>query len=155
MAQDGTAQVINPALGVLPVKQDPSQLSEREQKALRRKQANRESARRSKIRKKAESEDLGKRAEDLVDENKSVHEELELFRAKFEELKAKNDQLRAQAAEKSINLDDLPRIDTDGFEAPEQHENGNADESPANTGGVGQQFNDGGTAACGTSTLQQ
>eukprot|EP00873_Tetraselmis_striata_P000343 jgi/Tetstr1/420607/TSEL_011695.t1 len=71
---DGTAQVINPALGVLPVKQDPSQLSEREQKALRRKQANRESARRSKIRKKAESEDLGKRAEDLVDENKSVHE---------------------------------------------------------------------------------
>ena len=42
---------------------------ERELKRQRRKQSNRESARRSRLRKQAECEDLGKRVDKLQDEN--------------------------------------------------------------------------------------
>lgn len=51
-------------------------MDERELKRQRRKQSNRESARRSRLRKQAECEDLSTRVEKLVDENSSLREEL-------------------------------------------------------------------------------
>jgi len=51
-------------------------MDERELKRQRRKQSNRESARRSRLRKQAECEDLSGRVEKLVDENSSLRQEL-------------------------------------------------------------------------------
>ena len=71
----------------------PSRLqNEREQKRLRRKQSNRESARRSRLRKQAECKALAGRVTDLeqnnarlVEENKQLNRTLTLLSEKYDE----------------------------------------------------------------------
>lgn len=62
---------------------------ERELKRLRRKQSNRDSARRSRLRKQAECEELGKRVKDLIAENGELRAERIALRAQIEVLDAK------------------------------------------------------------------
>jgi len=94
--QDVAAAQAMTGMAVIPAKDTvgATPMSEREQKAMRRKQANRESARRSKIRKKTESESLGKRAETLDEEHVSLQTEMERYSAELEKLKSENEALR-------------------------------------------------------------
>uniref|UniRef100_A0A0D9XY05 BZIP domain-containing protein n=1 Tax=Leersia perrieri TaxID=77586 RepID=A0A0D9XY05_9ORYZ len=63
---------------------------ERELKRQRRKQSNRESARRSRLRKQAECEELAQRAEVLKQENASLRDEVNRIRKEYDELLSKN-----------------------------------------------------------------
>ncbi|CAN1237580.1 G-box-binding factor 3 [Linum grandiflorum] len=65
--------------------------NERELKRERRKQSNRESARRSRLRKQAETEELARKVEALNDENMALKSEIN-------QLKEKSDQLRVENA---------------------------------------------------------
>lgn len=71
-------------------------MSEREMKALRRKQANRESARRSKLRKKLEVEALSKRARDLQDEHEVLKRQVSEAKLRLNQLQSTNESLRDQ-----------------------------------------------------------
>ncbi|XP_058078706.1 bZIP transcription factor 1-B-like [Magnolia sinica] len=63
---------------------------ERELKRQRRKQSNRESARRSRLRKQAECEELAQRVETLKEENSLLRDELEHMREECQKLTAEN-----------------------------------------------------------------
>lgn len=65
-------------------------------KALRRKQANRESARRSKLRKKLEVEALSKRARDLHDEHEVLKRQVSEAKLRLNQLQSTNESLRDQ-----------------------------------------------------------
>ncbi|KAG1366312.1 bZIP transcription factor 16 [Cocos nucifera] len=69
---------------------DPSTQDERELKRQKRKQSNRESARRSRLRKQAEFEELANDAETLKEENNSLKEELERMRGECGKLTSEN-----------------------------------------------------------------
>ncbi|XP_052171378.1 bZIP transcription factor 16-like isoform X2 [Diospyros lotus] len=69
---------------------------ERELKRQRRKQSNRESARRSRLRKQAECDELGQRAEVLKDENASLRSELSRIRSEYDQLLEQNASLKAR-----------------------------------------------------------
>ncbi|KAL4565094.1 hypothetical protein LXL04_029178 [Taraxacum kok-saghyz] len=72
---------------------------ERELKRQRRKQSNRESARRSRLRKQAECDELAQRAEVLKDENSSLRAEVGRLRSEYEELLAQNASLKERLGE--------------------------------------------------------
>jgi plant G-box-binding factor len=73
----------------------PSQgLDEREVKIQRRKQSNRESARRSRLRKQAECEGLGQKVEDLEQENGKLRSELSRLQCLCEKLLSDNTELK-------------------------------------------------------------
>ncbi|KAK6137259.1 hypothetical protein DH2020_029006 [Rehmannia glutinosa] len=74
---------------------------ERELKRQRRKQSNRESARRSRLRKQAECDELAQRAETLKEENASLRAEVARIRSEYEQLLAQNASLKER-------LGDLP-----------------------------------------------
>ncbi|CAN6969094.1 unnamed protein product, partial [Brassica oleracea var. botrytis] len=61
---------------------------------MRRKQSNRESARRSRLRKQAECDELAQRAEVLNEENASLREEINKLRSQCEELTSENTSLK-------------------------------------------------------------
>ncbi|XP_040986771.1 bZIP transcription factor 16 [Juglans microcarpa x Juglans regia] len=63
---------------------------ERELKRQRRKQSNRESARRSRLRKQAECDELAQRAELLTEENANLRSEVSRIRSDYEQLLAEN-----------------------------------------------------------------
>ncbi|XP_076937175.1 bZIP transcription factor 16-like isoform X2 [Bidens hawaiensis] len=67
---------------------------ERELKRQRRKQANRESARRSRLRKQAECDELAQRAETLIEENASLKTEVSRIQADYEQLLAEHAALK-------------------------------------------------------------
>ncbi|KAL8141739.1 hypothetical protein V2J09_014771 [Rumex salicifolius] len=67
---------------------------ERELKRQRRKQSNRESARRSRLRKQAECDELGQRADVLKEENASLKSKLNRIRMDYEQLLAENKMLK-------------------------------------------------------------
>ncbi|GFP98071.1 cellulose synthase-like protein g3 [Phtheirospermum japonicum] len=67
---------------------------ERELKRQRRKQSNRESARRSRLRKQAECDELAQRAEALKEENASLRAEVARIRSEYEQLLAQNASLK-------------------------------------------------------------
>ncbi|XP_057518902.1 bZIP transcription factor 16-like [Amaranthus tricolor] len=67
---------------------------ERELKRQRRKQSNRESARRSRLRKQAECDELAQRAEALKEENANLRSELSRMRNDYEQLMAENTALK-------------------------------------------------------------
>ncbi|KAJ3672603.1 hypothetical protein LUZ60_007324 [Juncus effusus] len=73
--------------------------NERELKKLKRKQSNRESARRSRLRKQAECEELAIRAEALKQENSALRAEVERIRKEYEELVSYNDSLKKKIGE--------------------------------------------------------
>ncbi|CAK7348774.1 unnamed protein product [Dovyalis caffra] len=64
--------------------------NERELKRERRKQSNRESARRSRLRKQAEAEELSHKVEALTTENMSLKSEINQFTEKSEKLRLEN-----------------------------------------------------------------
>ncbi|KAG0475981.1 hypothetical protein HPP92_012822 [Vanilla planifolia] len=80
----------------------PSELwmqDERELKRQRRKQSNRESARRSRLRKQAECEDLYHRVEVLKEENASLRAELNRIKKEYEQLLSQNASLKESLGE--------------------------------------------------------
>ncbi|XP_024995584.1 bZIP transcription factor 16-like isoform X3 [Cynara cardunculus var. scolymus] len=72
---------------------------ERELKRQRRKQSNRESARRSRLRKQAECDELAQRAETLKEENASLRAEVSRIRSDYEQLLAENASLKERVGE--------------------------------------------------------
>ncbi|XP_022770529.1 common plant regulatory factor 1 isoform X2 [Durio zibethinus] len=64
--------------------------NERELKRERRKQSNRESARRSRLRKQAETEDLARKVESLTSENATLRSEINQLAEKSEKLRLEN-----------------------------------------------------------------
>ncbi|KAJ8754408.1 hypothetical protein K2173_002859 [Erythroxylum novogranatense] len=94
---------------------------ERELKRQRRKQSNRESARRSRLRKQAECDELAQRAEILNEENANLRSEVNRIKSQYEQLltvnaslKEKlgelpgNEDLRASRNDQSISNDKIP-----------------------------------------------
>ncbi|QCD81732.1 G-box-binding factor 1 isoform X2 [Vigna unguiculata] len=69
---------------------------ERELKRQKRKQSNRESARRSRLRKQAECEDLQKRVETLGSENRKLREELQRLSEECEKLTSENNSIKEE-----------------------------------------------------------
>ncbi|XP_061371321.1 bZIP transcription factor 16-like isoform X4 [Gastrolobium bilobum] len=72
---------------------------ERELKRQRRKQSNRESARRSRLRKQAECDELGQRAETLKEENDSLRTKVSRNRSDYEQLLSENAALKERLGE--------------------------------------------------------
>ncbi|KAJ6943075.1 bZIP transcription factor 16-like [Populus alba x Populus x berolinensis] len=72
---------------------------ERELKRQRRKQSNRESARRSRLRKQAECDDLAQRAEVLKEENANLRSEVNRIKSEYEQLLAENASLKERLGE--------------------------------------------------------
>ncbi|KAH0645657.1 transcription factor HBP-1a isoform X2 [Solanum tuberosum] len=72
---------------------------ERELKRQRRKQSNRESARRSRLRKQAECDELAQRAEVLKEENTSLRTELSRLRSEHDQLASQNASLKERLGE--------------------------------------------------------
>ncbi|KAK7307340.1 hypothetical protein VNO77_40303 [Canavalia gladiata] len=72
---------------------------ERELKRQRRKQSNRESARRSRLRKQAECDELAQRAEALKEENASLRSEVSRIRSEYEQLRSENAALKERLGE--------------------------------------------------------
>ena len=91
-----------PALGgsgathSLPSTLDGHDMDEREVKKQRRKQSNRESARRSRLRKQAECEELSIRVNKLSEENEELHNELQRMKWKCENLTNQNKVLQQE-----------------------------------------------------------
>ncbi|KAL5722017.1 hypothetical protein ACHQM5_005588 [Ranunculus cassubicifolius] len=84
---------IQPPGAIVPSNSIPSDLwvqDERELKRQRRKQSNRESARRSRLRKQAEYDELAQRVEVLKDENSLLREELTRVREECAKLTSEN-----------------------------------------------------------------
>ncbi|XP_073106265.1 bZIP transcription factor 1-D isoform X2 [Elaeis guineensis] len=81
---------------------------ERELKRQRRKQSNRESARRSRLRKQAECEELARQAESLKQENASLRAELNQIRKDYEKLLSENTSFKERLGE--IQGTDDPRL---------------------------------------------
>ncbi|KAK6251548.1 hypothetical protein SCA6_005553 [Theobroma cacao] len=72
---------------------------ERELKRQRRKQSNRESARRSRLRKQAECDELAQRAEVLKEENANLRSEVNRIKCEYEQLLAENTSLKERLGE--------------------------------------------------------
>ncbi|XP_065877322.1 bZIP transcription factor 16 [Euphorbia lathyris] len=72
---------------------------EREIKRQRRKQSNRESARRSRLRKQAECDELAQRAEALKEENANLRSEVNRIKSEYEQLLAENASLKERLGE--------------------------------------------------------
>uniref|UniRef100_A0A5B7AJ13 Putative transcription factor HBP-1a n=1 Tax=Davidia involucrata TaxID=16924 RepID=A0A5B7AJ13_DAVIN len=72
---------------------------EREIKRQRRKQSNRESARRSRLRKQAECDELAQRADVLKEENSTLRSELSRIRSEYEQLLVQNASLKERLGE--------------------------------------------------------
>ncbi|KAL9242662.1 hypothetical protein vseg_016644 [Gypsophila vaccaria] len=81
---------------------------ERELKRQRRKQSNRESARRSRLRKQAECDELAQRAEVLKDENANLRSELNRIRSEYDQLMAENHALKVRLGEAPGDLGSSP-----------------------------------------------
>ncbi|KAL9246962.1 hypothetical protein vseg_020440 [Gypsophila vaccaria] len=77
---------------------------ERELKRQRRKQSNRESARRSRLRKQAECDELAQRAEVLKEENANLRSELNRIRSDYDHIMAENALLKERLGITSEDL---------------------------------------------------
>ncbi|EOA20912.1 hypothetical protein CARUB_v10001247mg [Capsella rubella] len=91
----------------------PQTWNEKEVKREKRKQSNRESARRSRLRKQAETEQLAVKVDALVAENMTLRSKVSQLNDESEKLRLENeallDQLKAQATGKTENL--ISRVD--------------------------------------------
>ncbi|KAM3270841.1 bZIP transcription factor 16 isoform X1 [Capsicum chacoense] len=84
---------------------------ERELKRQKRKQSNRESARRSRLRKQAECDELAQRAEVLKEENAALRAEVNRIRSDYEHLLAQNASLKERLGE--VPGEEVPRTGQD------------------------------------------
>ncbi|XP_042391223.1 bZIP transcription factor 1-A-like isoform X1 [Zingiber officinale] len=83
---------------------------ERERKRQRRKQSNREAARRSRMRKQTEYEELAHRAENLKEENTSLRIELDNVKSEYQQLISKYNSLKEKLeVQKEIKEPDTER----------------------------------------------
>lgn len=80
--------------------------NEKELKRQRRKQSNRESARRSRLRKQAECDELAQRAEALKAENASLRAEISRMQSDYEQLIAQNASLKQRMGEEVPGKDE-------------------------------------------------
>ncbi|CAG7907914.1 unnamed protein product [Brassica rapa] len=115
---------------VAPVSRDggrsqPWLQDDREVKRRRRKQSNRESARRSRLRKQAECDELAQRAEVLNEENASLREEINKLRSQCEELTSENTSLKDQLL--SFPTLEGVAMDKDEQEPPDTNQTGVAE----------------------------
>ncbi|XP_074587054.1 bZIP transcription factor 1-D-like isoform X2 [Curcuma longa] len=97
------------AVGGAVVPGAPSDLwlqDERELKRQKRKQSNRESARRSRLRKQAEYEELALRADALREENANLRAELTRIKKEYEQLVSQNTLLKEKLSEPEQGADD-------------------------------------------------
>jgi len=85
-------------------------IDEREAKRQRRKQSNRESARRSRLRKQAECEDLGSRVTVLTQDNLKLRAEVEQLGKKVEEIVSQNKNMRSQISDLGGTVPPEPQI---------------------------------------------
>nr|AAO06116.1 bZIP transcription factor ZIP1 [Hordeum vulgare subsp. vulgare] len=85
---------------------EPWMQDERELKRQKRKQSNRDSARRSRLRKQAECEELAQRAEVLKQENASLKDEVSRIRKEYDELLSKNSSLKDNIGDKQHKTDE-------------------------------------------------
>lgn len=97
-----------------------AQLAADESKSLRRKQANRESARRSKLRKKEEYENLAQEAARLAEEGISLRTELARMQGVQDTLTKQNQDLRQEVLKVFGTLDGVPGLTKLGSEKVEQ-----------------------------------
>lgn len=120
----------------------PTELwDERELKRQRRKQSNRESARRSRLRKQAECEDLAKRVEVLKSENTSLRTELNRLGEECKKLSTENAFLHKKLHKAPEEETRDTRLEKDGdVGTGEQHEQQNED---TNSGAVESMQRDG------------
>ena len=88
-------------------------IDEREVKKQRRKQSNRESARRSRLRKQAECEELSSRVNSLQQQNGALTAELAAMRRKCEELAAENGKLQRQLSTASFRAEEAETVKAD------------------------------------------
>lgn len=112
---------------------------ERELKRERRKQSNRESARRSRLRKQAETEELAIKVETIGSENTTLRNELNQLKQSLECLKAENSLLLEKLKDVQFNSDnkfeeDGPTIVVENFlsriDENQNHQNSNSDGNP-------------------------
>merc|ERR1719252_449312 len=82
-------------------------LSEKETKELKRKRANRESARRSKLRKKEEFESLARRVDELITKGSALRTEIARMEGALETLTSQNETLRREVLKMCGNLNCL------------------------------------------------
>ncbi|CAN0890675.1 G-box-binding factor 1 [Linum grandiflorum] len=87
----GGSSAIVPVPGAMP---EPWLQDERELKKEKRKQSNRESARRSRLRKQAECDELQHRVKDLTNDNQTLKDELLKLSEECEKLKAENESIK-------------------------------------------------------------
>lgn len=85
---------------------------EREVKRQRRKQSNRESARRSRLRKQAECDDLGTRATKLVEENEQLRAENDQFKLLIDQLTLEKQALLNQVKRMGMEPDQTAEKET-------------------------------------------
>ncbi|XP_020978425.1 bZIP transcription factor 16 isoform X2 [Arachis ipaensis] len=100
---------------------------ERELKRQRRKQSNRESARRSRLRKQAECDELAQRAEALKEENASLRSEVSRIRSEYEQLASENAALKERLGELPGNDDLRSRTMNDQPAADDPQQSGQAE----------------------------
>nr|CAB3497748.1 unnamed protein product [Digitaria exilis] len=79
-----------------------SQMDERELKRERRKQSNRESARRSRLRKQQECEELAQKVTDLTALNGALRSELDQLKKACEDMEAENSQLMGEMEQSEV-----------------------------------------------------
>ncbi|KAM0860663.1 hypothetical protein ACQ4PT_046400 [Festuca glaucescens] len=85
---------------------EPWMQDERELKRQKRKQSNRDSARRSRLRKQAECEELAQRADVLKQENASLRDEVNRIRKEYNLLISKNSSLKGKLGDKQYKTDE-------------------------------------------------
>ncbi|KAI4369911.1 hypothetical protein MLD38_018305 [Melastoma candidum] len=100
---------------------------ERELKRQKRKQSNRESARRSRLRKQAECDELAHRAEALKEENASLRAEVARIRGEYERLLGEHASLKEKleiSGQDNGSSGEQPTDDSSLHTAKKQNENG-------------------------------
>lgn len=102
----------------LPPGNQAAALSERDLKRLKRKQANRDAARRSKIRRKHEAQELATRLEELKAENQHLEREVADMHSEVSELAEVNKICRQKLAGQGKDLGCHPQLETQ-FRPPE------------------------------------
>jgi len=117
-------------------------LSEKEAKELKRKKANRESARRSKLRKKEEFESLAKQVDILSAEGMKLRTEIAKMEGVLETLSSQNQSLKQEVLSVYGHLKCIENIETQSPGHGKQEKKGNEGQSPS-TSTVTSQGSDG------------
>ncbi|XP_024996387.1 bZIP transcription factor 16-like isoform X9 [Cynara cardunculus var. scolymus] len=103
------------------------QQDERELKRQRRKQSNRESARRSRLRKQAECDELAQRAEVLKEENSSLRAEVSRIRSEYDQLLAQNASLKERLGE-TPGREEVTSSGIEQQKGPKGHQDGQTEQ---------------------------